>query len=77
MHEQLTAGAILTPSPTGSPTGGCAADDIASQLESIVTKRGAAYIRESSEEQGEGFSPGAQRKKIYEWAEENDIEIVD
>ena len=46
-------------------------------LEAIVAKRGAAYIRESSEEQGEGFSPGAQRRKIHEWAQENGIEIVE
>jgi retinoid hydroxylase len=39
-------------------------------------RRGAAYVRESSEEQGEGFSPGAQRQKIREWAEQAGIEIV-
>jgi site-specific DNA recombinase len=76
MHEQSTASAILTPSQTGLLTGGSVADDIA-ELAGIMAKRGAAYIRESSEEQGEGFSPGAQRKKIYEWAEENGIEIVE
>jgi Resolvase, N terminal domain len=63
------------PSPTGLLTGGYVADDTAAQLEAIVAKRG-AYIRESSQEQGEGFSPGAQRKRIYEWAEENEIEII-
>jgi DNA invertase Pin-like site-specific DNA recombinase len=57
-------------------TGGYVAEDIATQLEAIVAKRGAAYIRESSDEQGEGFSPGAQRKKIYDWAQENGIEII-
>jgi site-specific DNA recombinase len=77
----MTPVATSTPnskrSPDGSPTGGCAADDIAASLEAIVAKRGAAYIRESSEEQGEGFSPGAQRKKIYDWAKDNGIEIVE
>ena len=41
-----------------------------------MAKRGAAYIRESSEGQGEGFSPGAHRQKIYDWAKENGIEII-
>lgn len=41
-----------------------------------IPRRGAAYVRESSEEQGEGFSPGAQRQKIREWAEQAGIEIV-
>jgi site-specific DNA recombinase len=78
MQDQDTAiaSATLTPSPTGLQTGGYVAEDIATQLEAIVAKRGAAYIRESSEEQGEGFSPGAQRKKIYDWAQENGIEII-
>jgi site-specific DNA recombinase len=78
MQEQPTAIARATwkASPTGLLTGGFAADDMAAQLEAIMPKRGAAYIRESSEEQGEGFSPGAQHKKIYEWAEENGIEII-
>jgi site-specific DNA recombinase len=79
MQDQHTAiaSATSTPSPTGLLTGGCVAEDIVTQLEAIVAKRGAAYIRESSEEQGEGFSPGAQRKRIHDWAQENGIEIVE
>ena len=59
MDDQDTAiaSATLTLSPAGLQTGGCVAGDIAAELEAIVAKRGAAYIRESSEEQGEGFSP--------------------
>jgi DNA invertase Pin-like site-specific DNA recombinase len=79
MQDQDTAiaSATLTRSPTGLLTGGYVEDDTAALLEAIVAKRGAAYIRESSEEQGEGFSPGAQRRKIHEWAQENGIEIVE
>jgi DNA invertase Pin-like site-specific DNA recombinase len=57
-------------------TGGFDADDTAAAVAAIVAKRGVAYMRESSEEQGEGFSPGAQRQKIFEWAENAGIEIV-
>ncbi len=77
MQDQHTATATLKPSQTGLLTGGFDADETMMGLEAIVAKRGAAYVRESSEEQGEGFSPGAQRRKIYEWAQENGIEIVE
>jgi hypothetical protein len=50
---------------------------MATQLEAIVAKRDAAYIRESSEEQGEGFSPAAQRKNMHEWTQENGIEATE
>src|SRR5580693_2596780 len=72
---QTQATARLKRSPTGLPIGGYA-EDATNGLEPIVSKRGAAYIRESSEEQGEGFSPGAQRQKIYEWAQSAGIEMV-
>lgn len=36
----------------------------------------AAYIRESTEEQGQGFSPDAQRQAIGRFAAENDFELV-
>ncbi len=39
-------------------------------------QRAAAYIRESSEEQGQGFSPDAQRQAISKFASENDLELV-
>ncbi len=76
MQDQNTATAALTPSPAGSLTGGSDADETVAGLEAIVAKRGAAYIRESSEEQGQGFSPSAQRQKIHESAQENGIEMV-
>ena len=36
--------------------------------------RAAAYVRESTEEQGQGFSPDAQREAIRRFAEENDLD---
>lgn len=33
-------------------------------------------IRESSEEQGQGFSPNAQRQTIAKFAVENDLELI-
>jgi DNA invertase Pin-like site-specific DNA recombinase len=38
--------------------------------------RAVAYIRESTEEQGEGFSPDAQRERIREFAPENDLQLI-
>ncbi|HEY5193844.1 MAG TPA: recombinase family protein [Solirubrobacteraceae bacterium] len=75
-HKPTATAATSTTSPTGLLTGGFDADDTAAAVAAIVAKRGAAYVRESSEEQGEGFSPGAQRQKIFEWAESAGIEIV-
>jgi site-specific DNA recombinase len=39
--------------------------------------RAAAYVRESTEEQGQGFSPDAQRQAIARFAAENDLTIVE
>src|SRR5438132_13322203 len=39
--------------------------------------RAAAYVRESTEEQGQGFSPDAQREAIRRFAEENELELVE
>jgi DNA invertase Pin-like site-specific DNA recombinase len=39
--------------------------------------RAVAYIRESTEEQGEGFSPDAQREGIRRFARENDLDLAD
>jgi site-specific DNA recombinase len=39
-------------------------------------QRAVAYIRESTEEQGQGFSPDAQREGIRRFAPENDLELV-
>jgi len=37
--------------------------------------RAVAYVRESTEEQGQGFSPGAQREAIRKFAVENGLEL--
>jgi site-specific DNA recombinase len=39
--------------------------------------RAAMYVRESTEEQGQGFSPDAQRQAITKFAAENDLTIVE
>ena len=38
--------------------------------------RAVGYVRESTEEQGQGFSPGAQREAIRKFAEENGLALV-
>jgi len=39
--------------------------------------RAVAYIRESTEEQGQGFSPDAQREGIRRFAQENDLQLAE
>ena len=39
-------------------------------------QRAAAYIRESTEEQGQGFSPDAQRQAISKFASENELQLT-
>jgi DNA invertase Pin-like site-specific DNA recombinase len=75
-------------SRAGSPTGGFAADasspaptttgdEIRSPGDTTTRKqRAVAYVRESTEEQGQGFSPDAQRETIRKFAAENDLELV-
>jgi site-specific DNA recombinase len=59
----------------GSPTGGYAAD--ATSLSTTDSQqRAVAYIRESTEEQGKGFSPDAQREGIRRFAPENKLELI-
>jgi DNA invertase Pin-like site-specific DNA recombinase len=67
-----------SPSPTGSPTGGCAEDGTSPTLTAIPDSplRGVSYIRESTEEQGQGFSPDAQREGIRRFAPENNLELI-
>lgn len=67
-----------SPSPTGSPTGGCAEDGTSPTSPAMADSplRGVAYIRESSEEQGQGFSPDAQREGIRRFAPENNVELI-
>lgn len=40
------------------------------------TLRAAVYLRESTEEQGKGFSPDAQRQAIAEFAADNEMTLV-
>jgi Resolvase, N terminal domain len=40
-------------------------------------RRAVAYVRESTEEQGEGYSPDAQRQAIARFAAENQLDLVD
>src|SRR4051794_16764058 len=68
------------PSPAGSPTGGSgAAAGKRSRRNSDESRkaRAVAYVRESTEEQGKGFSPDAQREAIRRFADENELELVD
>jgi DNA invertase Pin-like site-specific DNA recombinase len=66
-------------SPAGSPTGGPDADAPSPTPPETMPDaplRAVAYIRESTEEQGQGFSPDAQRERIREFAPENDLELI-
>ncbi len=40
------------------------------------TQRAVAYLRESTEEQGQGFSPDAQRQAIKRFAQENELALI-
>jgi hypothetical protein len=62
----------------GLPTGGCAEDNTSPSPTEMVDspKRAVAYIRESTEEQGQGFSPDAQRESIRRFAPENNLELI-
>jgi site-specific DNA recombinase len=78
-----TATSATTPpsmtSPAGSPTGGRDADAPSPTAPGTMPEtplRAVAYIRESTEEQGEGFSPDAQRERIREFAPENDLQLI-
>jgi DNA invertase Pin-like site-specific DNA recombinase len=63
-------------SPAGSPTGGCGEDTGSSPTAPTAKPRAVAYIRESTEEQGQGFSPDAQRQAVGRFAEENGLDVV-
>ncbi len=77
----MTAQAPPIPSSSrsraGSPTGGCGADATSPTPDGGGSRqRAAAYVRESTEEQGQGFSPDAQRQAIANFAHENDLELI-
>jgi site-specific DNA recombinase len=65
-------------SPGGSRTGGFAADTTSSPTSPPPTaeRRAVAYVRESTEEQGKGFSPDAQRQAIRKFAAENELDLI-
>ncbi len=68
-----------TTSPAGSQTGGPAEDGHSPTPPETMPDtplRAVAYIRESTEEQGQGFSPDAQRERIREFAPENDLQLI-
>lgn len=63
-------------SRAGSATGGCDAEGKVPTTETETPMpRAVAYIRESTEEQGQGFSPDAQREQIRKFAAENGLEL--
>jgi Resolvase, N terminal domain len=42
-----------------------------------AARRAVAYIRESTEEQGRGYSPDGQRQAIARYADEHGLELVE
>ncbi len=63
--EADLAGVIALPNPTADP-----ADH------ERTWRRAVVYIRESTEEQGKGYSPDGQRGAISQFAERNDLRLV-
>src|SRR5438046_8818903 len=71
-------------SSAGSPTGGSRAASSSSQrtrrrsvdVPRETKQRAVAYVRESTQEEGHGFSPDAQREAIRQFAAENALAKV-
>src|SRR5438093_8010537 len=70
-------------SPAGSQAGGSHAASSSSRRKKSRSRvppepspRAVAYVRESTEEQGQGFSPDAQREAIRTFAAENGLTLV-
>src|SRR6266536_2797506 len=70
-------------SSAGSPAGGSLAVSSSSRQKKSKSSvppepspRAVAYVRESTEEQGQGFSPDAQREAIRTFAAENGLALV-
>jgi site-specific DNA recombinase len=63
--EADPAGVIELPNLTADPTD-----------QERATRRAAVYIRESTEEQGKGYSPDGQRGAISQFAERNGLRLV-
>jgi site-specific DNA recombinase len=76
-------------SPTGLSSTGVAATPVASLSERrqkkklpseaspLPSRRAVAYVRESTEEQGRGYSPDGQRQAIARYADEHGLELLD
>ena len=78
----------MKPSSNGSSTTGAAAARVASLSEhrtrkklrshaEALSRRAVAYVRESTEEQGKGYSPDGQRQAIARYASEHGLELLD
>lgn len=78
----------MKPSSNGSSTTGAAAARVASLSEhrtrkklrsraDALPRRAVAYVRESTEEQGKGYSPDGQRQAIARYASEHGLELLD
>jgi|GEM_PF-304854 DNA invertase Pin-like site-specific DNA recombinase len=83
-REDIAVSKTASPPPStsrsraGSLTGGCAEDNTSPTPTEMADspQRAVAYIRESTEEQGQGFSPDAQRESIRRFAPENNLELI-
>jgi DNA invertase Pin-like site-specific DNA recombinase len=72
-------------SPGSSTTGASTAQAIPLRSATIPTpspsgreqRRAVAYVRESTEEQGRGYSPDGQRQAIARYAEDHGLELID
>ena len=81
---------IMKPSSSGSSPTGAAGAAISSLSDRRVKKqrraeanapagsrRAVAYIRESTEEQGRGYSPDGQRQAVSRYARDHDLDLID
>ncbi len=83
-REDIAVSKTASPAPSTSRSraglliGGCVEDNTSPTPSGIVDspQRAVAYIRESTEEQGQGFSPDAQRESIRRFAPENNLELI-
>src|SRR5580692_4293137 len=83
-REDIAVSKTASPPPStsrsraGSLTGGCAEDNTSPTPTEMADspQRAVAYVRESTEEQGQGFSPDAQREAIRRFAAEHNLELA-
>jgi hypothetical protein len=76
----------MTRSSRGSSTTGDSATHViplesatrrAPNQRDVAPRRAVAYVRESTEEQGRGYSPDGQRQAIARYAEDHSLDLVD